>query len=75
MDTFANRADSDSEVNHECHFIKILFIIMHEIYRLVRALEGNIFLTVGFLMLWYSVVCSVDSLSLFYPLLYFDCMY
>ena len=26
FNTFANKEDSDSEVNHECHFIKILFI-------------------------------------------------
>ena len=33
---------------------------------------GSQGLTVGFFLLWYSVVCIVESLSLFISLLYLD---
>ena len=32
--------------------------------------SGQPGLTVGFLLLWYSVVCTVESLSVFYLLSY-----
>ena len=39
---------------------------------MLRLLSGPLGLPVGFLLLWHSVLCTVESLSLLFLLLYID---